>query len=338
MPDRREQRALRRARRLIDQIDEVQGVGLGEKQTGGLGTGRRAVVVFVDKKRPAGDVLRVIPQTVGDVETDVVDSGGPFEARGVDATARLDVNTRRLRPVPCGCSLGHTRITAGTLGLYVHDTWTGRIVAVTNNHVAACSNDARVGDEIIQPGPYDGGAAGRDAFGRLLAFVPIRYDGAGNALVRLLRALRLWPAARPNRVDLAVVDPASPGIVACEIIDVEHYPRGWCDAAPGNEVIKSGRTTGLRAGVCEYTGVTVRVDYGRHGSATFEDQDIYSNMSMGGDSGSVILADDGATVLSLLFAGSSRYTIGSPWRHVVAAHDLKLGGMGHESDAALVAG
>ena len=63
--------------------------------------------------------------------------------------------TKYIRPAPGGVSIGHKDITAGTLGMLVQDKETGEILILSNNHILANSNDAKIGDRIMQPGPHD---------------------------------------------------------------------------------------------------------------------------------------------------------------------------------------
>jgi len=53
-----------------------------------------------------------------------------------------------------GISVGHGRVTAGTLGCFVWDAKTGEMLGLTCAHVAAPPG-AKVGDPIYQPGPSD---------------------------------------------------------------------------------------------------------------------------------------------------------------------------------------
>src|SRR5439155_18744113 len=64
--------------------------------------------------------------------------------------------TARRRPCPGGYSIGHPRVTAGTLGGVVRrgKTW-GYVLS--NNHVLAATNSGTAGDPIYQPGVADGG-------------------------------------------------------------------------------------------------------------------------------------------------------------------------------------
>ncbi len=306
-----ERRALRRAERWIDEVREVQAVAVGEKLTGGRRTGRRAIKVYVTRKKPLGECSVLLPQTVGGMETDVIETGGPFVALGY---------TERMRPVPCGCSIGHVAITAGTLGLVAYDRADGAPVIVTNNHVAADSNKGRAGDVVVQPGPHDGGRSGADTVGFLKSFVRIVMNQPLTSpfcrtIRRWARALRLQES-NENLVDLALVRPMEGVDVERRILDIAGYPTAWRRAEEQVQVAKTGRTTGHREGECLDVGMTVDVSYGSAGRARFVDQDAYSAISAGGDSGSVIVSRDGKTVFSLLFAGSPNVTIGSPWQHV----------------------
>ncbi|TVP59895.1 MAG: hypothetical protein EA351_01115 [Gemmatimonadales bacterium] len=68
---------------------------------------------------------------------------GPFVLRQ-DRTARV-------RPAPIGFSVGHPDITAGTLGARVVNGG-GQVFILSNNHILANSNNASIGDPILQPG------------------------------------------------------------------------------------------------------------------------------------------------------------------------------------------
>ena len=74
---------------------------------------------------------------------------------------------RRMRPAEGGVSVGHFAITAGTIATAVYDRepFPGiprRYYILSNNHVLANSNNANIGDAILQPGPFDGGVLPSD--------------------------------------------------------------------------------------------------------------------------------------------------------------------------------
>ena len=66
-----------------------------------------------------------------------------------------------------GVSIGHYAITAGTPGAFVKDKTTAETLILSNNHVMANSNDASIGDAILQPGPADGGKSPQDRIAAL---------------------------------------------------------------------------------------------------------------------------------------------------------------------------
>ncbi|MFN8527568.1 MAG: hypothetical protein U0670_03040 [Anaerolineae bacterium] len=149
--------------------NNVVGVGVGYKESNGVLTDEVAVVVLVQTKHPltalaAGDV---IPKQVGGVKTDVIEVGY-LQAQ---QTARDP-----FRPtIPSGVSIGHYKITAGTLGTLVKDRRTGDALILSNNHVLANSNDGVIGDAVLQPGPLDGGKQPADVVAHLERFVRLRY-------------------------------------------------------------------------------------------------------------------------------------------------------------------
>jgi hypothetical protein len=73
-------------------------------------------------------------------------------------------------------------------------------------------------------------------------------------------------------------------------------------------VQKTGRTTHYTVGRITAISATVDVGYGGGRVARFRDQIVTTNMSAGGDSGSLVTTQDNVAV-GLLFAGSSIATI-----------------------------
>ncbi|MBD8870182.1 trypsin-like peptidase domain-containing protein [Nocardioides sp. MJB4] len=284
---------------LLDK-DNVVGVGVGYKVKDGVQTSTAAVVVLVSQKLPTDLVGsgQAIPKTVDRKPTDVMEvgdlfAGGTMAPQEVDALAL----TRRVRPVRPGYSVGHYKITAGTIGAGCYDIAPlpgvpRRYYILSNNHVLANSNDARIGDPILQPGPFDGGTLPADAIGRLSRFVPITFDGSCNY------------------VDAAVAE------VPFDQIDRDiywnGYPRSAAKAADvGMLLKKTGRTTSFTTGRVTAVGATVNVNYGGGRIAKFCNQIVTTDMSDGGDSGSLVLDTDNNPV-GLLFAGSSVATILNP--------------------------
>lgn len=99
---------------------------------------------------------------------------GEVDIKYVGRIQKLETPTtlqKRRRPLVIGCSIGHFKITAGTLGCFVKDRATGEILILSNNHVLANENNAEVGDAILQPGKFDGGKVSIDTIGQLRRFI-----------------------------------------------------------------------------------------------------------------------------------------------------------------------
>ena len=302
----------------------VIGVGIGKKIVDGEETDEPAVIVFVERKLPEAQLKRkdIVPKIVDEVKTDVVETGRlKAQAAAPGGRSRTD----RWRPAPGGVSIGHIRITAGTMGAIVQAG--GRRVILSNNHVVGNSNDGRPGDPILQPGPADSGT-GADVIGRLERFVEIRFEeAAGSSLGAILRRLaerlgiRAVPLPPRNFVDAAIATPERDDLVSDDILELRRAP-GLASAGVGSRVRKSGRTTGVTEGKILATDATVEVDYDDR-VATFTDQLVAGPMSEGGDSGSLLLDMDGRAV-GLLFAGSDRTTVFNRADRVAAALGIEF--------------
>jgi hypothetical protein len=312
----------------------VIGVGTGYKVSEGKRTEELCLVTLVRQKMPpsALQAEAMVPKEIEGIRTDVVEIG--------DVRA-LQTHTSRWRPAPAGVSLGHYRITAGTFGCLVRDRASGAPLMLSNNHVLANSNDAAVGDAILQPGPADGGRLGADTIAVLERFCPIEfnnqpgscnvagaYASVGNAIARLLGSQHrvVTIKANPQAVNLADAAVARPNLdsdLLDEILEVGRIS-GTLPAELGMAVRKSGRTTGLTSGEITVMEATVTVSYGTGKDARFENQLIMGPMSQGGDSGSLIVAAGSLQAVGLLFAGSEQSTIANPIQAVMNCLDVTL--------------
>ncbi len=312
----------------------VIGVGVGYKVRGSVRTDELCVVAMVRQKLGEA-ALRprdMVPPSLDGAPTDVIQVG---ELRALQA------RTDRWRPAPGGVSIGHYRITAGTLGVVVRDRTSGARLILSNNHVLANSNDAALGDPILQPGPADGGRVDRDTIARLERFCPIEfgtqpgdcsiadlYAAVGNALARAISSshrvapVRVNPQAA-NLVDAAVARPLNDADLREDILEIG-VVSGTLPAGLGMMVRKSGRTTALSTGQITVLDATVTVSYGVGRTARFENQIVTTAMSQGGDSGSLLVAADALQAVGLLFAGSDQSTIHSPIQAVLDCLDVTL--------------
>jgi hypothetical protein len=281
-----------------------------------------ALVVMVKEKVSVEQLEErdVIPAEIEGVITDVIEVG---------EIVALQARTDRWRPAPGGVSIGHYKITAGTLGVLVRDVETNEILILSNNHVMANSNDATQGDPILQPGPHDGGTVAEDTIANLMRFVPIQFESEpppspcpfsnaaaeiANFFARLVGSKhRLLSVViqQANQVDGALAKPVNPDVVSSEILEIGAVT-GEREAELGMEVKKSGRTTGLTTGTVQLLDASVNVGYGGGRTALFTNQILTTNMSQGGDSGSLLVSGEGNKAVGLLFAGSDQVTIHNP--------------------------
>ncbi|NWG04602.1 MAG: fibronectin type III domain-containing protein [Syntrophaceae bacterium] len=222
------------------------------------------------------------------------------------------------RPVPIGVSTGHPAITAGTIAARVRDA-AGNVFALSNNHVFANNNNATMGDSALQPGPFDIIDHPYDPetykIGELYDFQPINFSIFGS-----------------NTIDAAIVSTTSDKLGYGTLSEGYGSPHsiifgdsdgdGYFDNK--NDLLqqpikKFGRTSGLTHGQISEISVSVAVCYANCSSlffsqlAWFDDQiGIIGNddnpFSQGGDSGSLIVSEDGNHPVGLLFAGSATKT------------------------------
>ncbi|MGD9078805.1 MAG: hypothetical protein PVG96_05665 [Desulfobacterales bacterium] len=308
----------------------VVATGIGYKQTSGEKTDTLSIVCSVKEKVPASQLSGqdLIPTAVDSTPTDVLQTG---------VIRALQAPTDRFRPAPGGVSIGHVAITAGTLGCWVIKN--GQKVILSNNHVLANSNDAEIGDAILQPGPHDGGSFPQDHIANLTQFIPISFQGESsecqfaNAVISVFnlgcrifgsntryKAIKIQ--AEDNRVDAAIATPLNAADIRDEIINIGQIQ----ETVPGElgmAIKKSGRTTGFTTGEIQQVDVTANVQYGAGQLAVFTDQLMAGAMSQGGDSGSAVV-DDHNRLTGLLFAGSDTTTIINRIENVFSALGVSL--------------
>jgi hypothetical protein len=299
------------ARRELHQKVNVLATGVGYKFSRGKQTDQLALVCSVDTKKAKKNLSakEMIPSEIQGIPTDVNPTG---------VIHALAAPTEKFRPAPGGVSIGHINITAGTFGCLVRKN--NKKFILSNNHVLANSNDAEIGDVIVQPGPTDGGDYPADQIARLSEFIRIDFGeedsscSIGNSAASILNffagiagsSTRLKAkkmAAAENLVDCAIAEPLNENDVSSEITDIGSIS-GIDEGELNMAVKKSGRTTA----VIQQIDATVQINYGANKTATFVDQLLTGYMSAGGDSGSAVLNNDNK-IVGLLFAGSSNTTI-----------------------------
>jgi hypothetical protein len=201
----------------------------------------------------------------------------------------------------------------GTLGALIN--YNGQLHILSNNHVLARSGSAATGEDTVQPGLIDSACSSSSS--------NVVADFAGNKV----------PLGTGN-VDVGIAT-ARAGMVDTSgaILNIGVPCSNIQTPTVGLAVRKSGRTTGHTTGTIQAVNLNVQIQYrkgcnsGRRFSAVFLNQVGITpgTFSAGGDSGSLIVSNDGTpNPVGLLFAGSSSTTIANPIADVVAA--LSAGG------------
>jgi hypothetical protein len=317
----------------------------------GVGAGKEGIHVFVRKKKPLRDLYLadVVPRSLDGVRTRVIETGELY-ALGIPGLAKRwpvcpqDVNVGRYRPAPAGVSIGHKDITAGTLGYVVKQNGVKKIYS--NNHVLANSNLGQKGiDEILQPGPHDGGTVENDTIAILEDFVLLKWINqfppdidcpvgaafasvANRAARRRNHRTRLFVSQRPyedgdipgeelmNTVDGAMALPVNQDDVVQGFITLEGLVDGHL-TVPELELEmplqKQGRTSDITTGVLSTTDLTTQINYGEK-YAWFHSQCAATYMMDPGDSGSLIMNREGPPwkAVGFGFAGSTAISIFNP--------------------------
>jgi hypothetical protein len=230
---------------------------------------------------------------------------------------------------------------SGTLGSLLQDS-NGRQYLLSNNHVLARSDQATVGDAIIQPGLIDNNCTPNG-------------DGPGTTLVGSLTGWLPLSSSATN-ADAAIAQVDSGGVnTSGNILELgtrqqdgtlAAAPPGTSSTAGAGEsaqlamtVAKSGRTTGLTCASISALNLDVRVDYyldcaesEPYLTKTYTNQlGIAGNQfSDAGDSGSLVVDASNAEPVGLFFAGGTDSTgvsegIANPAPEVLNELNAQLG-------------
>jgi hypothetical protein len=240
-------------------------------------------------------------------------------------------NTSKNTITCCGGTLGSLVIRGGVQ--YV----------LSDNHILARSDGASVGDAIIQPGLIDTATcttAGTTTVANLSQFSNLQAKPTPNidAAIAQVIAGKVDPAG--NIIYLGATTDANG-------VPVPGAPQGGTgipasSVAVGRAVAKSGRSTGLTCSTIEATNISTIVSYtvncdgtGTPFSVTYANQIgvIGGDFSGEGDSGSLIVTQDTASPLALLYAGSDTDTVGNPVADVLnffGNNTMFVGGAAHQ--------
>jgi hypothetical protein len=213
----------------------------------------------------------------------------------------------------------------GTLGSLV--TRGGVQYILSDNHILARSDAGTVGDAIVQPGLIDTATCtttGTNTVANLSQFSNLQATPSQNidAAIAQVVAGKVDPAGKiiylgattdANGVPVAGAPQGGTGLPASSV-------------GIGRSVAKSGRSTGLTCSTIEATNIATSVDYtvncdgtGTKFTTNYTNQIgvIGGDFSGQGDSGSLIVTQDTANPVALLYAGSDTDTVGNPVANVL---------------------
>lgn len=327
------------SKEVIDNLtarNNVQGVGYGLKKSNGSYTGEKAVIVYVDRKRPLNGLTKkdLIPKEINGYLTDVVErpiahawgycNHGPCCATGPCNLDECPSHTGDFQLVQGGQSIfyGSSR---GTLGITAIDNVSKAVVGVSNNHVLGnfhegdylgCGSQSQPSSLVYHTNSTSFGSfTGGQKIGQVLRSVPFQSGGVTET-----------DAACFN-ID---VNKATTGT-----IDLGNINHVWATESEVNDLIgkniyKSGGTTGTinpdqgLGPITTITSVQVTAPVslcGGGGVSNFTDcivaeipEGTYDPMGLPGDSGSPIFAKINGVIklIGLLFAGDCKVPANSP--------------------------
>ena len=277
------------------------------------------VVIYVT--RGSRKALQSLPQEVGDIAVETAVMGrlkaGPAPAQAGHGVGHLFEHNGR---IACGSSCApSTENYSGTFGALLRSG--SRLLTLSNNHVFAACNHTPVGMPILAPSTMDArpGRRAPTEFCRHEQLVELRSGVPG--LVPLMR------------LDAAIAGVADEAVVTSwqgDSTDGFDTPTTTISPASGMKVKKFGRTTGLTTGTIEAFVPTPWILPYKSGKFTatvwFTDTwTVRSNdgdpIALPGDSGSLIVTEDGSSAVGLLFAinNKGQYGIMMPIEKVLSA-------------------
>jgi len=261
-----------------------------------------AVHIYV--LRASRSIQKKLPETINEVPLVVNRMGRVMTSPGALAGANYFQRDGR---VACGssCAPSAERY-AGTFGALVRaNDHPGKLFCLSNNHVLAACNHVPVGQPIMSPAMLDSGPAAAP-----------RHIANHTAIVELRSGVpELVPV---NQVDIAIAEVADDGVVSSwQGDDTDGYDSPDTIVVPisGTRVKKFGRSSGLTLGTIE--SMTVSYQPVPYNSTNFKAIAWFENVwvvrgdggpfSIPGDSGSLVVSEDGDNAVGVVFAGAGDY-------------------------------
>jgi hypothetical protein len=261
-----------------------------------------AVHIYV--LRASRALQKNLPKAINDVPLVVNRMGRVITLPGAIAGAYYFQHGGR---VACGssCAPSAERY-SGTFGALVRaNDYPDKLFCLSNNHVLAACNHVPVGQPIMSPSMQDSGPAAAP-----------RHIANHTAIVELRSGVpELVPV---NQVDIAIAEVADDDVVSSwQGDDTDGYDSPDAIVVPtsGMRVKKFGRSSGLTLGTVE--SITVSYEPVSYNSTNFKAVAWFENVwvvrgdggpfSIPGDSGSLVVSEDGDDAVGVVFAGAGDY-------------------------------
>ncbi|HWO59151.1 MAG TPA: DNA/RNA non-specific endonuclease, partial [Umezawaea sp.] len=223
--------------------ENVSSIGVGYKHKDGKPT-KEISVQFTVRQKAQPEQLEALgtvrlPEVIVvdgfEVPTDVLERDYKPDFKVVAEAAAVERKTR-IDPIAPGASVGHVKVSAGTIGCVVYDRVDGTPYVLSNWHVLHGPKGA-LGEDVVQPGPHDDNRVDRNRLGKLVR----SYLGkAGDCAIASIE---------DREYDATAMEL---GVAVTQIGDPEL----------GDKVVKSGRTTGVTHGIVRRVDTLVKIDYG----------------------------------------------------------------------------
>jgi hypothetical protein len=281
--------------RSVFEDPNIVGIGIAEKITEKKATGELSLCFYVERKKANRSLNpdRMVPPVIS-----VPDRTAVFtDVQEIGRVVPQKVN-KQLKPLRSGFSVGHIKISAGTLGAIVKKGKT--LYLLSNSHVLALSGKGKTGDAVTYPGPDDSEAGQKQVVGTLANFV--QFDKTDDFVNHVDAALARIDKEWADKINLSIFKAKTPLKMADPVRDMK--------------VVKRGRTTGDTTGTVRDVHFSIAVNYPSVGKIGFVDQVLCTRYTEPGDSGSVVVEAASGAIVGLHFAGSSKGSVFNPIKEV----------------------
>jgi hypothetical protein len=261
--------------------------------------------VFIYLTKGSAKLIKDLPKEVAGIPV-VTKRMGPITVRPEATAAATNIGNyyETNGRTCCGSSCAPTsENTSGTFGALVRVGTSNDMYVLSNNHVLGGCNHVAKKQPILSPSNNDG-----------RAMLPSPKEIARHHEIVELRT-GTPEFVQPCESDVAIATVTNQSAVSSwqgDAMDGYDTPGTLTPPISGMAVKKFGRTTGLTHGIVEakvnqFTPVTYNARYFK-GKAWFTEvwtvRATAGSFALGGDSGSLVVAEDGSAAVGLLFAGN----------------------------------